>query len=691
MAIGGKRLRKLAQGIARRFSLLLSVALAGLIVFGVNMYHVKQYGLNIIQFMRNSMPLSKEEREWLDSHRIVFGADNNSPPLRYVDPETGRYSGTTIDIVDAISKEIGYDIELRPYVFHEALESLEAGEINIFDMFPSRQREQRYLFSSPIYRLRAVILALGENSPFRTAQDLRNRRVAVPKGDFAIDYFEDKGIAVDWVEVDNTEQSIRLLLDGGVEAVVGDEPVILYYQARLDHDKRSRLAPNPLYEESVAFAVQRDRAMLLGILDKAIFQIRKNDTIESIQRKWFGISVSFKQHTPFLSSFAVFSFGALLLLLLLFYWLLYWNRRLNRAVRERTEDLRRSRNELETILDSLAYMVVVIGPDGIITGVNRPFCRFCGRAAKDVLGTNGKQYGGFLDRYDLKTIWERLGAGDTLQYEYHKGGNVHVCEVFAITGGGGEVTNALYVVKDVTEIRVTQSKLLQAEKLVHVGQLAAGVAHEIRNPLGIVKSHIYILKKQLRDQEKALGHVRAIDASVDRAAHIVDNLLDYSRPGGDSEKEIDVGTALAQIIELYKPALRKNSVRAALACGEGLKLRAAQDGFSHIATNLVSNAILAMPGGGVLDIRAEARGSKLVLTVSDTGVGIAAEHIDNIFYPFYSTRGPNEGTGLGLYMTYNAVKQCRGDITVRSEEGAGSVFTVTLPLSRNGQEGAHHG
>lgn len=688
MNIGGEKLRRLVQSVARRFSLLLSLAVAGLVVFGVNMYYAKQYGINIFQYLRNSMPLTEEERQWLATHTLVFGADNNSPPLRYVDPQTGEYTGTTIDILSALSKELGYDIELRPYVFHEAFDNLNAGETNMFDMFPSRQRRERYLFSSPLYKLRAVILAGSENTSFYKARDLRGRKVAVPRGDFAIDYFEDRNIPVDWVEVDNVEQAILLLLDGKVEAVVGDEPVILYYETRLDTGKKNRLAPEPLYEESVAFAVLREEVVLQRILNKAIFQIHKNQTIESIQRKWFGLSVSFTQNTPFLSSFAVFSFGVLLLLLLLFYLLLYWNRLLGRAVLERTEELHRNRNELEAILDSLAYMVAVIGRGGAVTGLNRPFCHFYGLAAGDILGTDSGRYGDMLySRHDRETIWKRLEATGPLQYEFHKGGCMYVCEVFAIAGSGGELTHALHVIKDVTEIRVTQDKLLHAEKLAHVGQLAAGVAHEIRNPLGIIKSHIYILKKYLGGDERPLVHVGAIDASVDRAAHIVDNLLDYSRPSGDPSRSINVNAALGQILELYGPALRKNGIRVGLRCGTDATLRSSLDGFSHIMTNLISNAILAMPDGGDLDIDVATENGRLTVTVSDTGVGIAEKDLDNLFYPFFTTRNPSEGTGLGLYVAHNAVKQLGGEIAVRNREGGGSVFTVTLPNSRDGQDG----
>lgn len=691
MKIGGEKLRRLAQSVARRFSLLLSLAVAGLLVFSVNMYYVKQYGMNILQFLRNSLPLTEEEREWLATHKLVFGADNNSPPLRYVDPQTGEYTGTSIDIVTALSKELGYDIELRPYVFHEAFDNLNAGAINMFDMFPSRQRREHYLFSSPIYRLQGVILTRNENTSFRTARDLWGRKVAVPRGDFALDYFEDRGIPVDWVKVDNVEQAILLLLDNEVEAVVGDEPVILYYEARLDTGKKNRLAPDPLYEESVAFAVLHQEIVLQRILNKAIFKIHRNNTLESIQRKWFGLSVSFKQNTPFLSSFAVFSFGVLLLLLLLFYLLLYWNRLLGRAVLERTDELHQSRNELEAILDSLAYMVVVVGRDGMVTGLNRPFCHFYGLDAGDILGTDSARYGDVLySRHDREAIWERLETDGPLQYEFHKGGCMYVCEVFAIAGGGGELTNALHVIKDVTEIRVTQDKLLQAEKLAHVGQLAAGVAHEIRNPLGIIKSHLYILKKHLGGDEKPLVHVRAIDTSVDRAAHIVDNLLDHSRPSDDPSRTIDVKAALGQILELYGPVLRKNGIQAEMRYETDTESLSTQDGFSHIMLNLVSNAILAMPDGGMLDIGLDAENGRLAVTVSDTGVGIAEKDMDNIFYPFFTTRGPSGGTGLGLYVAHNAVKQMGGEIAVRRREGGGSVFTVTLPYRRNGQDGKEH-
>lgn len=258
----------------------------------INSFVESQYGLGIKEYIERSMPLTKKEKQWLQNNQLIFGADNQAPPPRFVDQETGQYRGISIDIVKAISIYLGCDIQFQPYTFNDALQALKEGKSQMFDIFPSEERAKTYLFTDEIYEIRGIILTANLRSNIHSAQDLNGLRVATPKGDYSVEFFSEQGINVRWSTEVNIQDCIQLLQDGKVDAVIGDETVVRYYKERMDAQDSLIVVDNPLYKLGVVFALNRSQPILQDILNKAILQMKKNDLLPKIQQKWFGLSVS---------------------------------------------------------------------------------------------------------------------------------------------------------------------------------------------------------------------------------------------------------------------------------------------------------------------------------------------------------------------------------------------------------------
>ncbi len=234
---------------------------------------------------------------------------------------------------------------------------------------------------------------------------------------------------------------------------------------------------------------------------------------------------------------------------------------------------------------------------------------------------------------------------------------------------------------DISDRKRLESQLIQSEKMAAIGQLAAGIAHELRNPLAIVMNALYDLGHLLdgRDPEVA-EDLRIAEEEIGRAQAIIKNLLEFSRESGAELDRLDVNELLTRTLQLMQKYLQDNGVHVTTDFGRIPPCLANPNAMRQIALNLITNAVQAMPAGGELTLRTATVDPNLIrIEVRDTGVGIPAEHLQDIFNPFYTTKAPGQGTGLGLSVVHSILRRYQGEIRVASELGVGTTFTIDLP------------
>ncbi len=232
------------------------------------------------------------------------------------------------------------------------------------------------------------------------------------------------------------------------------------------------------------------------------------------------------------------------------------------------------------------------------------------------------------------------------------------------------------------ELAEAQAQLIQTEKLASVGQLAAGVAHEINNPLGTIVLYSHLLLKQLKEADPASDDIRFIIAEAERCKNIVGSLLNFARQG----KLVLSETNASQLVDALIAMIRKREAFADIeiecSIDESLPpLYVDVDQMKQVMLNLAMNACEAMPHGGTLRISIEQAETprNFTIRISDTGTGMSKETMSRLFTPFFTTKQIGKGTGLGLPIAYGIVKLHHGQITVQSEVMKGSAFTLTLP------------
>ena len=231
------------------------------------------------------------------------------------------------------------------------------------------------------------------------------------------------------------------------------------------------------------------------------------------------------------------------------------------------------------------------------------------------------------------------------------------------------------------ELQEAQAQLIQSEKLASMGQLAAGVAHEVNNPLGTILLCAHMLLRGQGAEEDRLRALRMVIDEATRCKTIVSGLLNFARQGKLALREVSLNEVIRDTLSLVEKQPLFAKVEIELALDESLPaIEADPAQLKDVFLNLVINAAEAMPEGGRLTVATRAVGEDMVeAAFTDTGCGISEENLPKIFNPFFTTKQIGQGTGLGLAISYGIVKMHKGQIGVKSEVGVGTTFTVTLP------------
>jgi PAS domain S-box-containing protein len=246
------------------------------------------------------------------------------------------------------------------------------------------------------------------------------------------------------------------------------------------------------------------------------------------------------------------------------------------------------------------------------------------------------------------------------------------------------ITGSLIYIEDITEKRTRESRLRRAENLASLTTLAAGVAHEIKNPLGSISIHLQLMQKALaKTREPAAGplgkYINVLNEEVDRLNRIVVDFLFAVRPMTLELREGNVNTFISDLAGFVRYEMEQSNIRLLLELDENLPPILMDERYMKQALlNLVKNAQAAMSAGGLLTIATRHIDNEIRISVIDTGSGISEENLSKIFEPYFTTK--ESGTGLGLTLVFKIIREHQGEISVDSREGEGTAFEISLPI-----------
>ena len=354
----------------------------------------------------------------------------------------------------------------------------------------------------------------------------------------------------------------------------------------------------------------------------------------------------------------------------------------------------RRKIDLQSLLHSLPEPVFLFDDQGRITGINRPAEQLAGVCGTELLGTDGSRlYYRVADQQrdgpQQLPLAKALG-GEFVRHErgfFRAGTRGQEIEVLVsaspIHGVAARIVGALVVVQDVTELSELQRQMASSERHFAVGQMTAGLAHDFNNVLTAISQAVYVMDTEAGRSDRDHTMLRIIQNSVRRGAEIVGNIRGYLRGGREERTRVNVRLLLEEVLQLARPLLEMHgNIRVTSALEDSCEVKANAPELRRVFTNLILNAVDAMPEGGTLSMSCVRKEAQVLIRVQDSGAGIPLETQKMIFSPYFTTKP--QGTGLGLAGARRTIQSQGGDIRFESSPGTGTTFIITLPIANGG-------
>lgn len=346
--------------------------------------------------------------------------------------------------------------------------------------------------------------------------------------------------------------------------------------------------------------------------------------------------------------------------------------------------VRRALQEMRTytqhVVESMADGLLSVDVQGRITTVNPQACQLLALSAPEL---EGRSFADIFSRTSL-TLDPVLTRGLPLEereitWALPNGEAIPLAaSVTALTGDQGEVQGAVVLLRDLRTVKALQQRVERTERLAALGRLAAGVAHEIRNPLGAIRGLVQYFQATWKDDAEQRVYLEVIVREVDRLNRVVSDLVEFARPREPQRERHDLGEIVRHAATLVQADVRAKGIEIVHDLdATQLPLLIDRDLVLQALLNVLLNAIEAMEAGGRLTIHLADRAGWAELAVQDTGGGIPPEHLGRLFDPFFTTK--QRGTGLGLAIAHSIIQAHDGEIVVDSAQGQGTTVTIRLP------------
>jgi PAS domain S-box-containing protein len=336
----------------------------------------------------------------------------------------------------------------------------------------------------------------------------------------------------------------------------------------------------------------------------------------------------------------------------------------------------------------------ITNKDGMLIYVNPAFVATSGYSKEELIGQNPRVFssGKNSKKFWIK-MWDTIQSGKVWVGEIEnrkKNGEPFFTQLLIspIIDKQGNITGYFGIHRDLSEKRLLEKQLIHTQKMESIGTLAAGIAHEVGNPLASISALVQVAQRSTNDSfisEK----LSLVKNQVTRISKIIRDLVDFSRPSNYELQLTDINKSISEAVEITKVGTKAKDIEFSTELTENIPhLPLISDQVQQVFVNILLNAVDAIMETNShtkhkIDVKSELKDTNIVITFKDTGKGIPEEHYSKVFEPFFTTKKPGKGTGLGLWVSYGIIKSFQGDIKVTSVINSGTTFIITLPINPN--------
>lgn len=661
---------------------------------------------------------------------ILVEGDSNYPPYEYL--EDGIPKGFNIDIIRAVAKasDLEVSINLRPW--GEVIENLEKGASDVVSgMFFSPARTEIFSFSIP-HNIVSHSIFVRKGSPIKGLDDLHGKEILVQRSDimhdYALEHYPDATI----IPVEYQDDALKILSSGKHDAALLGKLLNLFRASEQGIENLETAGADFAFGK-YCFAVRKDDQELLSRLNEGLNLIKKSGEYDEIYEKWFGV---YERKTLYdkILHYAFLVLTPLLAFLVLF---ILWVALLRHKVRQKTEELRSELQErhraekslketqqyLASIINSMPSVIIGVDEECRINQWNIEAEKIYGRSREAVLGKTLQEAVPELDD-QLDRVADSLRSGkqevDSMVRRYvDKQVRYETVAIYPLTEPG--IEGAVIRIDDITERMNFEQMVMQSDKMLSIGGLAAGMAHEINNPLAVILGNVQNIIRQtssglrkndavarecgtcmeaVHDYMEKRGVFRKIDSIYEagvRSSNIVSNMLSFSRKSDKVkgcyalpvllDKTVDLVSGSYNLNEKYDfkqiEIIREYEGGVPDAWCESSEIQ-------QVFLNLIRNGAEALQskhyetGGPRFILRVKRAGNMVRVEIEDNGPGMDEKVSKRIFEPFYTTKEVGKGTGLGLSVSYFIVAEHHdGTMEVDSMPGEWTRFVIQLPTDKS--------
>jgi len=599
-----------------------------------------------------NISFSDQQEQWIKNHPIIkLAPDPSFAPFEFID-EKGEYSGIAADYIEYINKHSSLNIEiLKLDNWNTIINEIKAKNIDMLGALSiSDQRSEYLLFTEPFIDSLGVIIISDKLKENVTLEDLDNLKVAVVSQYIMSDYIETNYPNLELIKVENVDEGLKRVSFGLVDVFVENLATSSYY---LKNSNVTNLRVSSRFDYDLKFrmGVRKDLPELKTILNSALSQIPKSEK-QKINNKWISID----QGLYMIYWYAVYIILAFIIILIV---ILSWNRALKKRIQIKTEKIEDELNQRKSVEEKLKILNEQLE-----------------------------------DKVERRTY---------LLNETNKELEKSMYELQLKKNEIEETNLKLEIsIKDINDI---QSKLIQSEKMAALGNLVAGVAHEINTPLGVAItaiSHVDKMNedilKQIDSNKLTKNNFKNYILNIEKSTIMTMKNLQYAKDLVQKFKQVAVDQQTREVrnfkIKAYiedilislHPEVKKYDVEIILECLDDLRIETYPGAISQIITNLIINSLKHGYIEGnhqIIKILINETKDMLVIEYSDDGKGVDRNILYKLFDPFFTTKRGSGGTGLGLNIVYNLVVDLLlGDIEAQSEGiGKGLTFIIKIPVT----------
>jgi len=635
----------------------------------------------------------------------------------YSEYRDGLPTGFAVDVLDAVAAEMQLRIRRVPLGLHEIPDALQSGRIDMVQFWAETPERQKIAdFSVPVLLLKLTVAVRSDETRIRTLDDLNDKVIATGSiGSVASEFAKQRFPGARIINTGTPDEVLASLARGECDAAVAARLSVLWGIKHLELTNVKALdLPIDGYDVRHCMAVRKGDAVLLGRLNEGLSIIRGDGRYAEIYHRWFG---AYEPRRFSQEEVTLFVAGALGLGMAAAIFAFLRQRRLTRRIASQASELLGQRSLHAALFDNhpLSTCVLEAAPDGgapRVLSLNRVAGQLCG---VDPVAATGRALDTLSLSAELRGYFDEViarwpASGETAQVEIRLRDSRTVLETTLVALAPGSCGSARMCVlsADVTRRRLADREIAQNRRLRALGELVGGIAHEFNNLLTPVLAQATMLARDRSHDSELVSELGVIEDAARRSATLTRRLLAFGRRADDAAAATDAKAALESCVALLRPTFDRR-IEWALDLPAGLPPVGCDPTDLHqIAFNLIINArdtlmerladtaaperpwtprlelvLRALPAQAHLARQARP-GATLTgwqqIVVADTGKGIAPEHIEHIYEPFFTTKEVGRGTGIGLATVWHLVNEAGGIIDVESTVGAGTRFILNLPI-----------